>query len=287
MSAKLIDVALLKKFDDAIGIYINDSAMIDTDKTAIIALLTNYLSRMKDINFLLQNKRANSANVLMRVAFETYVYLKYIFEKYNRMSTRANAYYYHNFQKLSDMLNHIDQTNISTSKDMIDDINNHPRALGHYQNLNDYFNDKRERFRTCFNINNKSLNFTKLSTNDTFHSCPIDQWKWYNDNGKTSSFLKLVIRLGLLDEYAALYSPTSNNIHSDSLQNQLKMSPHSLTIFESYDPNMLVCFRASIIEFLPILKKITVDNDKKRQIERLYNSACFIYRTNYGHNKQQ
>lgn len=93
MTAPLIDNALLEKFDHALDIYIDDDVETGIAKAAITALLTSYSSRMHDINFLLKNRRANSANVLMRVAFETYVYLKYIFEHNNRITTRAKAYY--------------------------------------------------------------------------------------------------------------------------------------------------------------------------------------------------
>lgn len=280
---KFIDNALLEQFNDSISLYVDDDDVkIDEVKAAIIALLTNYHSRMEDINFLIKAHRLNSANVLIRVAFETSVYLKYIFEKNSRIKSRAKAYYFHDFQKLSYYLQNLDKTNIVKSIDIIDDMNNKIEAqvLGPYKSVNSYFNGMRSKFKNCFAIENKNLSFKLLKDNDEFTKSKIDSWKWYNDDGNTDTFLKLVCRLNLLDEYAALYAPTSDNIHSDGLQHQLKFSQHQIIVQESLDTPLLVYFNSSILEFIKILGKHIHNSNKRLEISKNLKRARAIYSIN-------
>lgn len=280
---QLIDNALLEQLDETIELYIDDDVQLDESKAAIISLLVSYYSRMDDINFLIQNHRLNSAKALMRVAFETYVYLKYIFEKNNRMENRAKAYYFHDFQKFSYYLQHLDQTSIANSDELIADINNsqNKKVLGPHKNVNDYFNDMRTRFRKCFVIEDKKLAFQLLKDSDKFKKCKIDSWKWYNDDGNTRDFLHLATRLKLIDEYAALYAPTSDNIHSDGLQHQLKFSRNQITVQESFDPHILVFFRGSILELIQILEKHIHSPRNRREVTQRFQKARTIYLINH------
>lgn len=280
---QLIDNALLEQLDDAIELYIDDDIQLDIPKAAIISLLVSYYSRMDDINFLIKNHRLNSAKVLMRVAFETYVYLKYIFEKKNRTENRAKAYYFHDFQKFSYYLQHLDQTSIANTSELIADLNNskNKKVLGPHKNVNDYFNNMRSKFRQCFVIENKKLDFQLLKDSDKFKKCKIDSWKWYNDDGKTRDFYHLVNRLSLIDEYAALYAPTSDNIHSDGLQHQLKFSKYQVTVQESFDPNTLVFFRGSILELIQILEKHIHSTNNRRKVSQELQKARTIYLVNH------
>ena len=106
---KIIDEVLINDLNKAIDIYVNDDVEIDVYKISIIALLNSLVSKLEDINFLIKNHRYNSAKILARVTFETYVYLTYILEKNNRIEQRGKAYYYSNFQKLAYYLKFIDK----------------------------------------------------------------------------------------------------------------------------------------------------------------------------------
>lgn len=276
---QIIDNALLKQLDEAIKLYIDDDIQCDESKVAVISLLVSYHSRMNDINFLINNHRLNSANVLMRVAFETYVYLKYIFEKNNRMKNRAKAYYFHDFQKFSYYLQHLDQTSITTTDELIADLNKskNKKVLGPHKNVNNYFNDMRAKFRKCFVIKDQKLDFQLLKDSDKFKKCKIDSWKWYNDDGKTLDFLHLVTRLNLIDEYAAIYAPTSDDIHSDGLQHQLQFSRNQITVQESFDPLTLVFFRGSILELIQTLGKYIHSSQNRRKVTQRLQKARTIY----------
>lgn len=278
-----IDTALIKQLENAIDLYVHDDVKTDVSRAAIIALLTNYLSRLNDINFLIENHRFSSSKVLMRVAFETNTYIRYIFEKNNEIEKRAKAYYYRDFQKIAYYLQHLDQTDIASSAELIKIINesDNPKLLNKYRNVNEYFNDRRTKFRACFAIDNSKLSFDKLNDNEPFKAFSIDSWKWYNDNGHTRTFFDLIRRLNLLNEYAALYVPTSDDVHSDGLQRNLRVSSHSLKIVQSFDPNMLVFFNVSILGLLEIIEKHIHNTDTKSQVSSIIRSARAIYYINH------
>lgn len=277
-----IDVALIKQLDKAIELYANDDVETGITRASIIALLTDYSSRLSDINLLIENHRLSSCKVLMRVAFETDVYLRYIFERNNRMENRAKAYFYHGFQKTAYYFQHLSETDIADPNEIIQDINNsnNPKLLGHYHSVNEYFNDKRTVFRSCFNIENRGLSFQTLTDDEPFRPFKIDSWKWYNDDGNTRNFLLLVRRLNLLNDYAALYVPTSGDVHSDILPHDLEASPHTIKVVQSFDPNMLVFFRISILEFLQFIRSHIHNNDNRRKVTKLIKSAKTIYFVN-------
>lgn len=253
---ELIDEGLLHTYDEAIEKYVDAKEKINTGKAAAIALLNSYSSKMNDINLLLRNYRYSSANIVMRTAFENEIYIRYIFERQNRRETRGTAYFYSDFQKLSDYLAHMDSTESFNSEDIINSINNSPhiKALGPFRNLNDYLNHFRQHFRECFrfngNENTKGLRFRIFSESEPFQQCKIDKWKWYNDDKKTPNFRSLVMRLHCSDEYMALYSPTSDAIHSDGLRSSLDVKKHSITITEQYEPAMLTFLEPALLIIL-------------------------------------
>ena len=107
---ELIDEGLLHTYDKAIESYVGAKEEIGPAKAAIIALLNSYSSKMSDINLLIKNNRYASANIIIRTAFENEIYIRYILGRKNRQELRGNAYFYSDFQKLSDYLTHMDST---------------------------------------------------------------------------------------------------------------------------------------------------------------------------------
>lgn len=291
---ELIDEGLLHTYDEAIEKYVDAKEKISTGKAAAIVLLNSYLSKMSDINLLLRHHRYSSANIVMRTAFENEVYIRYIFERRNRLETRGTAYFYSDFQKLSDYLAHMDSTESFNSEDIINSINSSPhiKALGPFRNLTDYLNHFRQQFRKCFrfngNENTKGLRFQTFNDSEPFQQCKIDKWKWYNDDNKTPNFRSLVMRLHYSDEYMALYSPTSDAIHSDGLRSSLDVKKHRITITEQYDPAMLTFFRASVIDNIKYMQQSTNDLQSVTKLKHLREQARNIYVANYlyGRGKQ-
>ena len=283
----LIDEGLLHTYDEAMEKYVNTKEKIGTGKAAAIALLNSYLSKMSDINLLLRNNRYTSANIVMRAAFENEIYIRHIFERRNRQEIRGTAYFYSDFQKLSDYLAHMDSTESFSSEDIINSINSSPRikALGRFRSLNDYLNYFRQHFRECFrfngNENTKGLRFRTFNDSEPFQKCNIDKWKWYNDDKKTSNFRSLVMRLHCSDEYMVLYSPTSNAIHSDGLRTSLDVTKYSITITEKYAPAMLTFFRASVIDNIKYMQQATDDLQAVAKLKHLREQALNIYVANY------
>ena len=204
---------------------------------------------MSDINLLIKNNRYASANIIIRTAFENEISIRYILGRKNRPELRGNAYFYSDFQKLSDYLTHMDSTESFNATELIDSMNNSNNSdiLGHFRNVNDYLNRFRQQFRSCFrfngNENTKGLRFRTFNDSEPFQQCKIDKWKWYNDDNKTSNFRLLVTRLHYTDEYMALYSPTSDVKASPS--------PYSKRILSGkYWESSSLCFPSTTISKL-------------------------------------
>ena len=290
MIMELIDEGLLNTYNRALERYVNTKEKIKPSKAAIIALLNSYASKMSDVNFLIKNKRYASANIIMRTAFENEIYIRYIFERNGRRDTRATAYFYSDFQKLSDYLAHLDSTDNFNSKELIDSMNNAEKnVLGKFSSVNEYLNHFRQNFRKCFRFNGnektKGLNFRLFNDTEPFQQCKIDRWKWYNDDKSTSNFRSLVLRLKYADEYMALYSPTSDAIHSDGLRTSLQITPHELSITEKFEPSMLTFFRGSILENIKYMQRSTNDLQAINQLKKLYKQGQNIFVANYMYNR--
>lgn len=287
----LIDDGMLNQYDKAVNLYIQDSVKTDTSKGAVVSLLNALSSRMNDINLLIKNHSYDSAKALMRVAFENQVYIDYIMSIPSRRKNRGKAYFYSDFQKLSYYLAFMDQTTIATSESLIRDINtsNNASILGHFSSVNDYLNHFREEFRSCFvftgNENKRGLRFRAFTDDEPFQRCKIDSWKWYNDDGKTSDFRSLVLKLDIADEYMALYAPTSDSIHSDGLRRNLDIKPKEVAFVESFNPSFLACFRLSILKDIKILAKATHSLEKQQKIIQCYRKAEQINAFNRLHEK--
>lgn len=96
------------------------------------------------------------------------------------------------------------------------------------------------------------------------------------------------MRLHYSDEYMALYSPTSDAIHSDGLRSSLDVKKHRITITEQYDPAMLTFFRASVIDNIKYMQQSTNDLQSVTKLKHLREQARNIYVANYlyGRGKQ-
>lgn len=292
---ELIDEGLLHTYDKAIESYVGAKEEIGPAKAAIIALLNSYSSKMSDINLLIKNNRYASANIIIRTAFENEIYIRYILGRKNRQELRGNAYFYSDFQKLSDYLTHMDSTESFNATELIDSMNNSNNSdiLGHFRNVNDYLNRLRQQFRSCFrfngNENTKGLRFRTFNDSEPFQQCKIDKWKWYNDDNKTSNFRLLVTRLHYTDEYMALYSPTSDDVHSDGLRRSIKPNKdnHRLIISESYNPSMLIFFRGSVIDNIKLMQQSTDDLHVCSNLKHFREQAKNIYVANYRYGRKR
>lgn len=279
----LIEQNLLQPYKSAIDFY-GKTAQDNIQKRVVLGLSLSLYSRMCDINKLIEDNSLDSAQVLMRVAFENQVYIIYLFKNSKKLEQRCNAYFYSSYQKYAYYLTNINRTSLGTQKSLIQDsIKTHSFSADNDKNtLASYLNFYRSKFRKSIPIPRqnepKGLSYTKLSSTDNFEPCNIDHWKWYNENNKTPTFFSLVKSLKFLDPYAALYSPTSDIVHSDEIPNHLHVINNELVFSETMEPKMLVFFRASILKDIRRLRSITED---KNQITQYLNNAYQAYRSNY------
>ena len=282
-----IDKAMLSAFEKSIKYYVEGKAKIGLAEVAQIALVTRFFNLLNDINLLLERKRFTSGYALMRTAFEIQVYLSYIFQDSRYRDRRSKAYFYSDYQKFVYYLKHADETSFMDRDEMLHQINTNKSELGKYESVNDYFNTYRKNFKSCLTSQkdpDPGLEYQNLSANDEFKEFKIDKRKWYNDDGKTSNFLALVQRLGLVDEYAALYVPTSDSVHSDGLRRNLTIEEGELAFVELFEPSKLAFFRGNILKTIEFLEKATADNTMRRKIKHERKIAGNAFLINYNHN---
>ena len=139
------------------------------------------------------------------------------------------------------------------------------------------------------NENTNGLRFRTFNDSEPFQQCKIDKWKWYNDDNKTSNFRLLVTRLHYTDEYMALYSPTSDDVHSDGLRRSIKPNKdnHRLIISESYNPSMLIFFRGSVIDNIKLMQQSTDDLHVCSNLKHFREQAKNIYVANYRYGRKR
>lgn len=266
-----------RKTLDLYGIYGNDSI----EKRVILGLSLSLLSRMNDINLLIENNSLDSVQVLMRSAFETQTYIIYLFKDLNKLNQRCNAYHYSSYQKFLYYLTHMQYLSLGSKEDLITRcVKTHSFSKNDKNNnLSWYLNHFRDNFRNSIPIkgNGKknSLFYEYVSESNVLQKTyKIDQRKWYNDDDKEVSFVALVKSLDLLTQYAALYSPTSDIVHSDNILNHFQLENDELLYSESFDPSMLVFFRGEILKNIRRIRSI-VSNNHRAEI------------TQYSHEAQQ
>lgn len=282
---KVIESNLLnpyKKTLELYGTYGNDSIK----KRVILGLSLSLLSRMNDINLLIENNSLDSVQALMRIAFETQIYIIYLFKDLNKLSQRCDAYYYSSYQKFLYYLTHMQDLSLGSKDDLITKcINDHFFSLNdENNNLAWYLNHFRDSFRNSIPIkgNGKknSLFYEHISeTNALQKTYKIDHREWYNDDDKKSSFLALVKSLKLLTQYAALYTPTSDIVHSDNILNHFQLEKSELIYSESFDPSMLVFFRGGILKNIRRIRSILPDFHD--EITQYYHDAQQAFISNH------
>lgn len=279
----LIEKNLLQPYKKTIDLY-GQSAKDSIQKRVILGFFCSLYSRMCDINILIENKSFDSAQILMRVAFETQIYIIYLFKHSNELERKCNAYYYSSYQKYAYTLSQINKTSIETQSSIIQhSIKTHAFSADERKNnLASYLNFHRRKFRESIPVHSPKLSYEEMGPKDHFKSYPIDNRKWYNDDGKTKTFLNLVQSLKVLNQYAALYSPTSDIVHSDSISNHFQAINNELVFAETMDPLMLVFFRKSILDNIRRLRSLL---DDKSQVNEYLNNARQAYLSNHINKK--
>lgn len=282
---KIIENNLLnpyKKTLDLYGTYGNDGIK----KRVILGLSLSLFSRMNDINLLIENNSLDSVQALMRIAFETQTYIIYIFKESNKLNQRCKAYYYSSYQKFLYYLTHMQDLSLGSKDDLITKcINDHLFSLkDENNNLAWYLNHFRDNYRNSIPIkgNGKKngLFYEHVSESNVLQKTyKIDHREWYNDDDKTSTFLALVKSLKLLTQYAALYTPTSDIVHSNNILNHFQLENRELIYSESFDPSMLVFFRDGILT--NIRRICGILPDFRDEITQYYHEAQEAFISNH------
>lgn len=177
-----------------------------------------------------------SLPVLMRTIFESFIYLEILFNGDQGFVNAGRAYYYSSYQNDVTLL-------LAYQKACTDNNIKYDRFLNEYKSKHnqkcdcDYFNNWRQKFYDCFNlpeyegdpakgftnkVNKNTLLWTKIDDISDLRKCPLDDWDWFNFDGKSSSFasaVKLSHRPELAFDYALIYKLACGYVHSNSIKN--------------------------------------------------------------------
>lgn len=280
---KTIESNLINPYKKTLDLY-GTHAQDSIKKRVILGLSLSLLSRMTDINLLIKNNRRGGAQAIMRVAFETQTYIIYLFKDSKKLDQRCQAYHYSRYQKFMYYLTNMQYVSLGSRDKLIADcIKDHYFSpIDENNNLSWYLNYHRDNFRKALPIkgNGKKnkLKYEHVSKSTVFQSYDIDHWKWYNDDNTTDTFLNLIKSLNILTQYAALYSPTSDVVHSDNVLSNFQTENEQLIYAESFDPSMLVFFRGEILKNIRRIRSLLPNFSN--EITQYYHEAQLAYIAN-------
>lgn len=171
-----------------------------------------------------------SLPILLRTIYETQLYIKYLLDDRDLFVKRGQAYYYSNYQGVvNQVVANLHAYDINQLSSMKTQINKMVHDAGYNVGGYQYFNIWRFKFCNCFDIpnktgdihksksKNKNTLFWKLLEPDApFVKWPLDNWDWYNEDGKTFGLDALVCKLSSSLEYdhALIYKPACIDVHA-------------------------------------------------------------------------
>lgn len=212
--------------------YENKKDLFDFHDGAIVGLFETIIQKSEDIVFLLENKKYASIESLVRVVFETHIYLLYILSAHTENKGKA-----YSLSVKIDELDYFEKTigdkeiNVEIRKflnlNKEDAIKRADELLKDHPDSNtyqEYSENIRKQYKNLFFWNKgKKVN------------------RWYNANSKINNFSDLCKYIDKEVEYQLLYGLLSKDTHGKSALNTLQMQPHELNIIEiNTDPDLVL-----------------------------------------------
>lgn len=182
---------------------------LDIDDSVIISLQTSILNKVKDINFLIKEKRIQSINVILRTMLEQYVYLIYIMNDKTLLKSRLFIFSYQ-IQTYEKLLNTIDfmksnkSFNVEESERVLqEELKKIRKIYPDINSIRDYISYLKQQFDEIS---------PNKSTKDR-----VRYEKWYKLDTKTNSMRDLMKSIDMSDaEYEFMYKLTSMDVHGIS-----------------------------------------------------------------------
>ncbi len=236
-----------------------DSQEIESEDLVIISLQNSLVEKAKDINYLLDKKRIQSINIILRSMLEQYVSLIYILKGKTKLKAKLYIYSFkiQRIEKLIDTMNFMENMNeydISENdnirKIILEKIQRDDPKLN---SIEDYISKLKESY--------DDVQPYKPNKKDKFY-----YEKWYNINGKIRGMRNLMKEINIADaDYEFFYSLASMDVHGISAFGNVKASKNELVLESSLDIKLLESLMTSylISSAKAITNYYSVNNDSK------------------------
>ncbi|MBE9890740.1 DUF5677 domain-containing protein [Enterococcus faecium] len=236
-----------------------DSQEIESEDLVIISLQNSLVEKAKDINYLLDKKRIQSINIILRSMLEQYVSLIYILKDQTKLKAKLYIYSFkiQRIEKLIDTMNfmeNMDEYDISENdnirKIILEKIQRDDPKLN---SIEDYISKLKESY--------DDVQPYKPNKKDKFY-----YEKWYNINGKIRGMRNLMKEINIADaDYEFFYSLASMDVHGISAFGNVKASKNELVLESSLDIKLLESLMTSylISSAKAITNYYSVNNDSK------------------------
>lgn len=236
-----------------------NSQEIESEDLVIISLQNSLVEKAKDINYLLDKKRIQSINIILRSMLEQYVSLMYILKGKTKLKAKLFIYSY-KIQKLVKMIttmNHMENMdeydtseNDSIRKKVLEEIH---RDYPQLNSIEDY-------------ISHLKKLYDDIQPNNPKNKKDFYYEKWYNINGKIDGMRSLMKEIHMTDaEYEFFYRLSSMDVHGISAFGNVKASKNELALESSLDIKLLESLMTSYLIFSAkaIANYYSVNNDSK------------------------
>jgi len=188
----------------------HETAEFDIHDGVIIGLLEDILGKIKSLNILIEAKSLDSIDVVMRSAFEGYVYLSYILKTDTKQ--RARAYAYKNEIEEIKLFEKMTEKNKSGKK--IRDFLGQTRedVLSYNPQVTpEYIKDLHNKYENLFSPKEMKKN-------------------WFDFDNKTKNIEQLCIKLEMEVEYNLIYRLFPKDVHSSRALSRLQVSEQKISV---------------------------------------------------------
>lgn len=202
---------LVKESDDITQSILNKTKKFDTHDAALIGLFEDLIGKIISIVILIDNKSFSGIDALIRMSLENYAFIKFILDKNTK--NRANSYFY--AVKVREIQSYERYT--SDEKEGVRFRNFAGVSKEEFQHQFPKYQDQGhideiyERYVNCLGLKDKKS-------------------KWYNFDGKTSSFEQLCNKIGLGEHYDSIYRMFSSEVHALESLNYFEVTKNQVNV---------------------------------------------------------
>lgn len=238
---------------------LGDSRELEPEDIVIITLQKSLVTKAKDIVYLLDKRRIQSIDIILRSMLEQYVSLIYILKDKTKLKAKLFIYSFkiQKFEKLINTMNFMESTDKYNTRENENirkkELQKIQEKFPEINSIEDYISYLKD-------------NFAEIQPYKPQKKKKSYYEKWYNINGKIGDMRSLMKEIDMSDaEYEYFYSLSSMDVHGISAFGNAKASNDELVLESSIDIKFLESVMTSylILSAKSIADYYSVKNDPK------------------------